>query len=111
VSSSQHQPVGDDLHRWVEAQVAALGVDPSAVDVDVLLDLARDVAHGVARPAVPLTTFLAGYAVGAGTGDRAALDAVVARLTAEAARWGGTPGAAGSGDAAAPGAGRAQEAP
>jgi Domain of unknown function (DUF6457) len=33
-----------------------------------VLDLARDAAHGVARPAAPLTTFLAGYALGAGAG-------------------------------------------
>ena len=30
----------------------------------LVLDLAREAAHGVARPAAPLTTFLAGYALG-----------------------------------------------
>ena len=29
-----------------------------------MLDLARDAAHGVARPAAPLTTFLVGLAAG-----------------------------------------------
>lgn len=38
-------------------------VDPAAV-TDPVLDLARDVAHGVARPAAPLTAFLVGVAVG-----------------------------------------------
>jgi len=33
--------------------------------VPVVLDLARDAAHGVARPAAPVTTFLAGVAIGA----------------------------------------------
>ncbi len=42
-----------------------LGLDHVA-DRDVVLDLARDVAHGVAGPAAPLTTYLAGLAVGAG---------------------------------------------
>ena len=32
----------------------------------MLLDLARDAAHGVERPAAPLTTFLVGVAVGRG---------------------------------------------
>lgn len=34
----------------------------------LVLDLAREAAHGVARPAAPLTTFLAGYALGAAGG-------------------------------------------
>jgi hypothetical protein len=93
-STPQHQPAGDDLHRWVAAQAAALGVDPAVADVGVLLGLARDVSHGVSRPAVPLTAFLVGCAVGGGTGDRAALDRVVAQVTADAARWGGTAPAA-----------------
>jgi hypothetical protein len=42
----------------------ALAVDPAAVDRDLLLDVARDAAHGVARPAAPLTTFLIGLAAG-----------------------------------------------
>jgi len=48
-----------------------------------VLDLARDVAHGVARPAAPLTTYLAGLAVGAGqdAGD------VAARITRLAQGW------------------------
>jgi molybdopterin-guanine dinucleotide biosynthesis protein A len=86
-SSPQHQPVGDDLYRWVAAQAAALGVDPSVADVDVLLGLARDVSHGVSRPAVPLTSFLVGWAVGAGSGGRATLDRVVAQVVADAGRW------------------------
>jgi len=37
----------------------------SAEQQALVLDLAREAAHGVARPAAPLTTFLAGYALGA----------------------------------------------
>ncbi|HET9172670.1 MAG TPA: DUF6457 domain-containing protein [Actinospica sp.] len=49
----------------------------------LVLDLAREAAHGVARPAAPLTTFLAGYALGAEGGlDR--LAALVADLSAAA---------------------------
>jgi hypothetical protein len=52
------------LDAWVAELSAALGVDPDAADVQVLLDVARDAAHGVARPAAPLTTFLVGLAAG-----------------------------------------------
>jgi len=48
-----------------------------------VLDLARDVAHNVARPAAPLTTYLAGVAVGAG---KDASD-VAARITRLAEGW------------------------
>lgn len=80
---------GSELNRWVATFVEDLGVNPDAVDIDLLLDLARDVAHGVGRPAVPLTSFMVGYAVAAGGGDRAQLDRVVARATELAGGWDG----------------------
>jgi len=70
------------LEEWTQAVTAELGLDQVA-DRDVVLDLARDVAHGVARPAAPLTTYLAGLAVGAG---QDASD-VAARITRLAAGW------------------------
>ena len=39
------------LDGWVAALAAGLGLDPADVPVGTLLDVARDVAHGVARPA------------------------------------------------------------
>ena len=54
----------DSLAAWVTDLAAALDVDAGAVDRDLILDAARDAAHGVARPAAPLTTFLVGYAAG-----------------------------------------------
>lgn len=76
-----HKPVGSELHRWVAQLVAELGVDPDAVDVEAVLDLAREAASGVARPAVPLTAYLVGCAVGARGGGRAAFDDVAQRVT------------------------------
>ena len=84
---SDSPALGSELHRWIRTAGDELGVDPDAVAVDELLDLARDVARGVARPAVPLTAFLAGYAVGAGSGDRAALERTLAQVGALVARW------------------------
>ncbi len=65
----------DPLPDWVSELAAALGVDASAVDQTLLLEVARDAAHGVARPAAPLTTFLVGLAAGRAGGDAAAVRA------------------------------------
>jgi Domain of unknown function (DUF6457) len=54
------------LEEWAGAVCGELGLDPASLDVPVILDMARDVAHGVARPAAPLTAYLLGVAVGQG---------------------------------------------
>lgn len=65
----------DVLTGWVAELSAALGVD-LPVDVTLLLDVARDAAHEVARPAAPLTTFLVGYAAAVrGGGEEAVREA------------------------------------
>ena len=71
------------LVEWAEAvrrELELADTDPlGKEDVDRVLDLARDAAHSVARPAAPLTTYLLGIAVGRGADpDRAA--AVLSRL-------------------------------
>ena len=55
-----------ELDRWALTAASALGVSIGADDVAVVLDLARDAAHGIARPAAPVTAFIAGIAVGQG---------------------------------------------
>ncbi|HSP39064.1 MAG TPA: DUF6457 domain-containing protein [Frankiaceae bacterium] len=70
------------LDQWVADVIAALGLDPAGYDRDLLLDLTRDVAHGVARPAAPLTAYLAGLAAGRDGGDRSALEAAVRQIAA-----------------------------
>lgn len=54
------------LAEWTSQACAELDLDPAALDTSTVLDLARDVAHGVARPAAPLTAYLLGVAVGRG---------------------------------------------
>ncbi|MFJ9826841.1 DUF6457 domain-containing protein [Streptomyces sp. NPDC101160] len=71
---------GHVLNEWITAVKDELGIDLD-VDTNVLLDLARDAAHGVARPAAPLTTFLVGYAAAQAAGGKGGPEAV-----AEAAR-------------------------
>ncbi len=70
------------LEEWTRTVSAALGVAEDAVDRDLVLDLARIVAHNVARPAAPLTTFLAGLAAGRAGGDAEEVRAVIARIAA-----------------------------
>lgn len=70
------------LDDWVGALVAELGL-PSGVDLAKVLELARDVAHGVERPAAPVTTWLAGMAVAGG----ADADDVAARIRSLVATW------------------------
>lgn len=50
---------------WLDEASKALGVE-AAIDSLLILDLAREVAHGVARPAAPLTSYLLGLAVAGG---------------------------------------------
>ena len=64
---------GPNLDTWMQELCEALGLPRELADHRTLiLDVARDAAHGVARPAAPLTTFLVGYAAGmAGNADEA----------------------------------------
>jgi uncharacterized protein DUF6457 len=62
------------LDEWVTTVSDELGLGP--IDVKAVLDLARDVAHGVARPAAPLTCLLVGLAA-ENAND---LDAVIERV-------------------------------
>ncbi len=51
-----------ELDAWAAELSAALGLEGLPIDIGLVLDVARDAAHNVARPAAPLTTFLVGYA-------------------------------------------------
>jgi len=82
------------LDEWTAGVVAALGLDDGP-DRDLVLDLARDVAHGVARPAAPLTTFLVGLAAGRAGGDAEAVRRAAAAVTDLAGRWAAEHGDAG----------------
>ncbi|MEV8532174.1 NTP transferase domain-containing protein [Streptomyces sp. NPDC051211] len=81
---------GNVLDEWITAVKNELGIDLT-VDTKTLLDLARDAAHGVARPAAPLTTFLVGYAAAQAQAAGADPADAVARASEQAAalalRW------------------------
>jgi len=79
-----------NLERWVDALVAEFDLDPEVVvDIGAVLDLARDAAHGIERPAAPLTTFIAGYVAGMAAGEGAdhPIEDVLGRATELALAW------------------------
>jgi hypothetical protein len=71
------------LEDFAAAACGELELNPADVDVRRVLDLARDVAHAVERPAAPVAAYLLGLAVGHGADARAAASA----LAALAASW------------------------
>lgn len=74
------------LQDWLAELLRELGLD-DAVDVRLLLDLSREVAHAVERPAAPLTTYVLGLAVAREpVGGRTAAD-LAERVATLAATW------------------------
>ena len=78
----------DPLSQWTavarQALATDLGVDIPEVEAQLLLDVARDAAHAVDRPAAPITTFLLGYAVAkAGNGTLQEAAQTLQRLSGE----------------------------
>ena len=80
----------DQLSQWTAAARHALstdlGVEVPDVDAQTLLDVARDAAHAVDRPAAPITTYLLGYAA-ALSADSDALARGAATLQRLSAEW------------------------
>lgn len=65
LDSDDERTTMDTTATWIANAAQALGIDAD-IDTPTVLDVARDVAHGVERPAAPLTTYLLGVAVGRG---------------------------------------------
>lgn len=82
--SRQHGRV--NLHDWIDELCDALDIEVE-VDEALVLDLARDAAHQVDRPAAPITTFLLGYAAAKADGDVAEVERLAGIATALAQRW------------------------
>jgi hypothetical protein len=71
------------LDDWTELVCFEFGLPSGSVDARLILGMARDVAHGVDRPAAPLTAYLLGLAVAGGHPAESA----AARISALAAGW------------------------
>lgn len=68
-----------EMDDWTARVRAALDLDDDP-QVRLVLQLAKDVAHGVLRPAAPVTAYLLGVAVGRGADPGEAAAAVSALL-------------------------------
>ena len=83
------------LQEWVDLVCRELditdAVSPAAMQSRVL-DLSRDVAHEVARPAAPLTAYLLGLAAGRSKDPEATADQFAQRLSRLAQQWQGKQG-------------------
>lgn len=74
------------LQDWLATLLRDLGLD-DAVDLRLLLDVSREVAHAVERPAAPLTTYVLGLAVAREpAGGRTATE-LAERVAALARAW------------------------
>ena len=75
------------LDAWAEALRELFGLDADDIPIPLILDLARDVAVGVARPAAPLSAFVAGLAAGRAGGSPEQVRTAVSEITSLAGGW------------------------
>lgn len=69
------------MDDWTTRVCEALGLDDDP-QVALVLRVAKDVAHGVLRPAAPVTAYLLGIAVGRGA-DPTQVEQLLADLIAQ----------------------------
>lgn len=89
MSNPKHLPP-QALDAWLVEAAEHLDLEPDSVSIATILNVAKEVAHGVARPAAPLTTFLLGLAVARAEDPRAALTELATQVNELARAWDGT---------------------
>ncbi|MFD2674642.1 DUF6457 domain-containing protein [Gulosibacter bifidus] len=78
MSDSDNRTLPEGLPEWVAQISPALGLRADEVPTADLLSLTGVVAHGVVRPAAPITSFIMGLVLGRGTvSSYAEADAIV----------------------------------
>jgi hypothetical protein len=77
-----------NLHDWIDELMDVLDIELE-LDEALVLDVAREAAHRVQRPAAPISTFLLGYAAGLAGGEAEDIERLAARVIALADRWEG----------------------
>ena len=75
-----------NLHDWIDELCDALDIGVE-VDEALILDLAREAAHNVQRPAAPISTFLLGYAAAQSGGNPEQVEDLAGRAIELAVRW------------------------
>ncbi len=75
-----------NLHDWIDELCDVLDIEVE-LDEALILDLARDAAHNVERPAAPISTFLLGYAAASAGGDADETERLAGAAMDLAQRW------------------------
>lgn len=75
------------LDAWAAALRERFDLAPEDLPISLVLDLARDVAVGVARPAAPFSAFVAGLVAGRAGGTPDDAREAVAAITSLAKEW------------------------
>lgn len=75
------------LDAWAAALREHFGLAADDLPISLILDLARDVAVGVARPAAPFSAFAAGLVAGRAGGSPDDVRRAVAEITELAKDW------------------------
>lgn len=63
------------MDAWIEALKKELGLT-TEIDKTLILNVARDAAHAVERPAAPITTYLLGFAAALGADVQTAAETI-----------------------------------
>jgi hypothetical protein len=79
-----------NLHDWMDELCDVLDIEVE-VDEALILDLARDAAHNVERPAAPVSAYLLGYAAAASDGDPVEVERLASLASGLALRWDKSP--------------------
>jgi len=77
-----------NLHDWIDELMDALDIE-AEIDEGLVLDVARQTAHRVERPAAPISAYLLGYAAALAGGDTEKVENLAGRLLALADKWEG----------------------
>ena len=75
-----------NLHDWIDELCDTLDIELD-VDESLVLDVAREAAHNVERPAAPVSTFILGYAAAQSDADPDELERLAAATMDLAQRW------------------------
>lgn len=75
-----------NLHDWIDELCDVLDIELD-VDESLILDLAREAAHNVERPAAPVSAFLLGYAAAQSAADPDEMERLAAAAMDLAQRW------------------------
>ncbi len=75
-----------NLHDWIDELCDVLDVE-TEIDEGLILDLAREAAHNVERPAAPISAYLLGFAAGSQGAGPDEIEVLAGRAQALAEGW------------------------